>query len=75
MYFIFDTYNIIKNKLKSLFFPADPTPAHLREWPFPVGHVPATKPKRGRPRKNADTNKKAQSKPKRTAITVPKKAK
>lgn len=69
MYFLFDIYNTIKAKLKSLFFPADPTPAHLREWPFPVGQVPATKPKRGRPRK------KPEGATKKTAIKPQKKTK
>jgi hypothetical protein len=68
MYFLFDIYNNIKAKLKEKFFPADPTPAHLRAWPFPVDHIPATKPKRGRPRKTPEGAAK-----KRTAIKVPKK--
>lgn len=71
MYFAFDLFNMIKNKLKSLFFPADPTPAHLRSWPFPVdGMQAATKRKPGRPRKKTEGVSK-----KRTAIKAPKKAK
>lgn len=69
MYFMFDIYNSIKAKLKGLFFPADPTPAHLRAWPFPVdGMQAATKRKPGRPRKKPEGAAK-----KRTAIKVPKK--
>lgn len=45
---------MLKEKIKSKLFPADPMPAHLREWPFPVGTIPATKPKRGRPRKKVE---------------------
>lgn len=51
MFFLFDVLASLKHKLKEKFFPADPTPAHLRAWPFPVDSVPEKK-KRGRPRKN-----------------------
>jgi hypothetical protein len=58
MYFIFDIYNMLKEKIKSKLFPAEPLPERLREWPFPVGQVPAVQPKRGRPRKEKSAIKK-----------------
>lgn len=51
MFFMFEVFTNIKNKFMDKFFPAAPTPAHLRAWPFPEMVEPEKK-KRGRPRKN-----------------------